>query len=63
VLFDASRYYFGSTTGNPFWMYDMTRDGRFLMVKSPEAAGGPPPADHIHVIQHWIEELKQRAGR
>jgi hypothetical protein len=45
-LFDPSRYFFGST-GNPFWMYDVTREGRFLMVKSPEVAGGRPPADHI----------------
>ena len=62
-LFDAREYFFGTTTGTPFWMYDITSDGRFLMVKSPEVSNGPRPADHIYVIQNWGEELKQRAGR
>jgi hypothetical protein len=61
-LFDASRYFFGGT-GNPFWMYDVSRDRRFLMVKSPQAANVPPSADHIYVIQNMGEELKQRAER
>jgi hypothetical protein len=62
-LFDASNYYFGVATGNPFWMYDITQDGRFLMVKSPQAESAVTPADHIYVIQNWSEELKRRTGQ
>jgi Tol biopolymer transport system component len=62
-VFDATPYYFG-TAGNPFWMYDVMDDGRFVMVKPPQgAAAAPQPADHIHIIQNWTEELKKRSER
>jgi hypothetical protein len=35
-LFDASKYFFGlsgAAAGNPFFNYDVARNGRFLMLK------------------------------
>jgi serine/threonine-protein kinase len=50
----------GSMTGRT---YDVSRDGRFLMIKktagSSEATA--PPASMI-VVQHWFEELKAKVA-
>ena len=66
-LFDAGKYFFGisgAAAGNPFFNYDVARNGRFLMLKSTSAEqGGTPMPDYIMIVQHWTEELKRISGR
>jgi Tol biopolymer transport system component len=38
--------------------YDIARDGRFLMIKSPAAQ--PPPDNRIVVVLNWFADLKAR---
>ena len=42
-----------------FYAYDVTKDGRFLMMK--ETGAGAAPAT-ITVVLNWLEELKARVG-
>jgi hypothetical protein len=46
--------------GSPNRHYDVSRDGRFLMVRGPEA---PPPPAVTQMVQvlNWFEELKRLA--
>jgi serine/threonine-protein kinase len=46
--------------GTPHRNYDVSRDGRFLMVRGPE---GPPPAPvtQMVLVLNWFEELKRLA--
>ena len=63
-LFDGSKYFFGTTGGNPYFNYDIARDGRFLVLKPVgDASAGQPAPDHIMIVQHWTEELKRISGR
>jgi serine/threonine-protein kinase len=58
TLFDASAYFTGGT-GNPFFNYDVAKDGRFLMIK-PVAGASPGGASaNLIVVQNWHEELKR----
>jgi serine/threonine-protein kinase len=58
-LFDASPYFWGGT-GNPYFMYDIARDGRFLLVKLPTTSKSDTQGvDNLIVVQHWTEELKR----
>jgi dipeptidyl aminopeptidase/acylaminoacyl peptidase len=41
----------------PYLSYDVTRDGRFLMVKPSEEELAPPA---IRVVLNWSEELRRR---
>jgi serine/threonine-protein kinase len=58
-LFDTGPYFLG-TAGWFLTMYDLSKDGRFLMVKPANgtpatmAAGG-----NLVVVQNWTEELKR----
>jgi len=36
-------------------MYDVTPDGRFLMIRNPEESSHPS----INVVLNWFEELKR----
>jgi eukaryotic-like serine/threonine-protein kinase len=55
-LFDFE--YFRRAAGRT---YDASPDGqRFVMIKQSAAAGEPPPAARIVLIQNWFEELKRR---
>ncbi len=59
-LFDAAGYTTGGTTGNPYFNYDVARDGRFLMIKpkgDPESESAR--STNIIVVQHWFKELKR----
>jgi hypothetical protein len=38
--------------------FDVSEDGRFLFTRYADTP--PPPATHIHVIENWLEELKQK---
>jgi len=58
-LFDAGAYFTGGQ-GNPYFNYDIAKDGRFLMIKP---VGGSTPegstAANVMVVEHWFEELKR----
>ena len=41
--------------GNPGSNYDVTPDGRFLMIRGDESSG----ATQIHVVLNWVEELER----
>jgi serine/threonine-protein kinase len=58
-LFDATAYFIGGT-GNPFFNYDVAKDGRFLMMKPIAGATteGNTTANLV-VVQNWTEELKR----
>ena len=39
--------------------YDIAPDGRFLIIRSGQAAGGGT-AQNLVVVQNWFEDLKAR---
>ena len=43
--------------------YDVSGDGRFLMVKDVPVRERTPAPQSITVIQNWVEELKRRVPR
>ncbi|NUQ12001.1 MAG: PD40 domain-containing protein [Gemmatimonadaceae bacterium] len=54
-LFDATPYH-----ANQFLrMYDVSRDGRFLMLKS-EASG---PRTDVVIIRNWVRQVKRQLGQ
>ncbi len=61
-LFTAARptelfvmdYEMGST---PYPNYDVSRDGRFLMVQRPAGPDATPA--QINVVLNWLDELKR----
>jgi eukaryotic-like serine/threonine-protein kinase len=55
VLFEE-RYGLGS----PHRQYDVSRDGRFLMLRGPEVPPAPPVTQMVLVL-NWFEELKRLA--
>jgi serine/threonine-protein kinase len=62
-LFDAAGYYTGGTA-NPYFNYDVAKDGRFLMIKPKgDPAGEGAATTNLIVIQHWFEELKRLVPR
>ena len=53
-------YFVGGTNyGRP---YDVSPDGRFLMIKDMEKAGEAPPSPRVVVVQNWIEEVTRLVG-
>ena len=46
----------GTTGANPATGYDVAPDGRFVMARAEESAGG---TQQINVILNWFEELKR----
>ena len=46
--------------GTPHRHYDVSRDGRFLMVRGPEGPPSPPVTQMLMVL-NWFEELKRLA--
>ncbi len=58
LLFTAP-YTFGALfRGNP--SYDVSPDGRFLMIRSETDDMVSP---RLHVVLNWFEELKAKVGR
>jgi serine/threonine-protein kinase len=58
-LFDAASYYFGGGL-NPYVMYDVAKDGRFLLIKPVGGSNASAAAeDHLVVVVNWFEHLKQ----
>jgi hypothetical protein len=39
-------------------MYDVSNDGRFLMIQPEEIK--EQPVTHIVLVQNWFEELRRR---
>ena len=63
VLFDARQYFLGTVLGSPYFMYDVAKDQRFLMIKP---ASGSNPLDtnaNLVVVLNWFEELKRLVPR
>jgi hypothetical protein len=54
LLFQG-RFQRGDTGGSPSTNYDVTEDGRFVMIQEDEAAS----AVTYHIVLHWTEELKR----
>jgi serine/threonine-protein kinase len=65
-LFDT-RGYFAPTGGpnqrDPGRTYDVSADGRFLMIKDVSVRQETSAPQSITVIQNWVEELKRRVTR
>jgi Tol biopolymer transport system component len=59
-LFDTAPYFWANNGRT----YDVSADARFLMIKPASLSGqnsnAPPPS--LVVVEHWMEELKARAG-
>jgi serine/threonine protein kinase/Tol biopolymer transport system component len=51
---------FQTAPGTPQRNYDVSRDGRFLMVRGPEGPS-PPPVTQMVLVLNWFEELKRLA--
>jgi hypothetical protein len=51
---------FQTAPGSPNRHYDVSRDGRFLMVRGPEGPS-PPPVTQMVLVLNWFEELKRLA--
>jgi Tol biopolymer transport system component/tRNA A-37 threonylcarbamoyl transferase component Bud32 len=65
ILFDQPYFHGFGAAGNTFIdalrSYDVSRDGRFVMIPpagNPNVSATAPPG--IVVVQNWTEELKQR---
>jgi Tol biopolymer transport system component len=43
--------------------YDVSADGRFLMIKNVPVREGTPAPQSLTVVQNWVEELKRRVTR
>jgi hypothetical protein len=43
--------------------YDITPDGRFVMIRSVKAGGEGGTAAQIVLVQNWFEELKRLVPR
>jgi hypothetical protein len=54
VLFDFPIFLIAGTRA-----YDIAPDGRFLIIRSGQAAAGGDTASSIVLVQNWFEELKR----
>jgi serine/threonine-protein kinase len=57
-LLDVGRYYTGTDT-QVARMYDIARDGKFLMIKPGGDPESTPAPTSLVVVQHFDEELKR----
>jgi hypothetical protein len=62
-LFDASPYFIGGQV-NPFFGYDVSKDGRFLMIKPMGGVTSEASTTtNIEVVQNWFEDVKRLLPR
>jgi serine/threonine-protein kinase len=54
----AGPYFYGATVAAPD-VYDVSADGRFLMIKQPEAPDAGQAQPDIVIVENWFEELKR----
>ena len=59
VLFDARQYSLGNVIANPYFMYDVAKDGRFLMLKPVADSKARDTTANLIVVLNWLEELKR----
>ena len=63
-LFDTRGYLAGGARDTAAGRtYDVSADGRFLMIKNAPVREGTLGPQSIMVIQNWVEELKRRVTR
>jgi serine/threonine-protein kinase len=58
VLFDGSRYLLDDQA-RPYLMYDVAKDGRFLLVKPVAGQQAPDTRTNLIVVLNWFQELKR----
>jgi hypothetical protein len=51
---------FQTVSGTPQRHHDVSRDGRFLMLRGPEGPPAPPVTQMVLAL-NWFEELKRLA--
>jgi Tol biopolymer transport system component len=56
-LFDAGSFLRGAPADRP---YDVSTDGRFLMIKEGSAVDEPAASARLVLVLNWFEELKRR---
>jgi len=44
----------------PTWEYDVSADGRFVMIEDVEDESGEQRKPAIHVTENWYEEFRER---
>ena len=54
----AGPYFYGATVSASD-VYDVSADGRFLMIKEPQAADGGQTQPEIVIVENWFEELER----
>jgi hypothetical protein len=54
--------YYVSPTGSPRAQYDVTGDGKRLLMVTSAPADAAAGRARIVVVQNWLEELKRRGG-
>jgi hypothetical protein len=59
MLFDASDFFLGNVVANPYFMYDVAKDGRFLMLKPGPGSKAADTTANVIVVLNWTEELKR----
>jgi serine/threonine-protein kinase len=59
ILFDARPYFLGSILGRPYFMYDVAKDGRFLLEKPVAGSKTRDTTANLVVIQNWTSELQR----
>ncbi len=42
------------------WSYDVSADGRFVMIEDVEDESGEPRKPAIHITENWYEEFRDR---
>ena len=53
-------HYYIAPSGSPRAQYDVTADGKQLLMIAPSAAAGSTSQQRIVVVQHWPEEVRAR---
>ena len=51
--------FLGSILGSPYFMYDVAKDGRFLMIKPAAGSKTRDATANLVVTLNWFEELKR----
>jgi hypothetical protein len=54
----AGPYFYAATVAAPD-VYDVSANGRFLMIKEREAPDGVETQPEIVIVENWFEELKR----
>jgi hypothetical protein len=47
-------------SGDPFRLYQVTRDGQRFLARRIEQSAPAAPVTHVNLVQTWFEELKAK---